>query len=45
MKAIRGLFKNGKIDDFGKDLSTYKDAERIKQKIRKELRMSVIEGL
>ena len=45
MKAIRGLFKNGKISDFDKDLISYKDAERIKQKIRKELRMSVIEGL
>ena len=38
--SIKGLFYNWKIDDLNNYLSSYKDADRIKQKIKRSLRMA-----
>ena len=44
-QTVRGMLNNGKIDDLNKYLSTYKDNERIKENIRKELRMNIMDSM
>lgn len=43
-QAVRGMLNNGKIEDLDKYLSTYKDAERIKNNMRKELRKNIMDA-
>ena len=44
-KAVRGMLRNGKINDLNNYLSTYKDSERIINDIRKELRHSIMDSI
>jgi hypothetical protein len=39
------MLNNGKINDLDKYISTYKDSERIKNNIRKKLRMNIVSSM
>ena len=43
--TVSGMLNNGKINDLDKYISTYKDSERIKNNIRKKLRMNIVSSM